>query len=110
METGLVYLLVEVDEGGKEKYKIGVTKNDPEKRLKKLKTGNPNVLYVINSYKSRNYRKIEQWLHKKYAGQKTLANNEFFHLEDYQALDFLKDCEEIDGVIELLKSTNPYYK
>ena len=37
MEYGYVYLIVEGDHNGDEKYKIGVTKNDPDKRLKKCK-------------------------------------------------------------------------
>ena len=34
MSEGYVYLIVEGDQNGEEKYKIGVTKNNQEQRLK----------------------------------------------------------------------------
>lgn len=110
MNTGLVYLIVEADQNGQEKYKIGITKKDPEERLKKLKTGNSNSLYVINTYRSENYRRIEKWLHRRYKHQKTLSNNEFFYLKDSQVLNFVKDCKEIDELIKILKENNPFFK
>ena len=44
---GNVYLIY--DETN-EKYKIGVTKNDVNKRLKKLQTGNSSVLRIKDIY------------------------------------------------------------
>jgi hypothetical protein len=108
MIDGYVYLIVESDENGNEKYKIGVTKNDPEKRLKKLSTGNSNQLDVIRVYKSKNYRRIERFLHKKYSSQKTLSNNEFFHLTVEQVLSFINTCKEAENIIDSLKD-NPFY-
>lgn len=32
-------------------YKVGVTKKEPEKRLKQLQTGNPKKLKIFNSFK-----------------------------------------------------------
>lgn len=110
MNQGYVYLIVEVDQEGKEKYKIGVTKNDPEKRLLKLKTGNSNEMFIIKTYKSENYRRIEKWLHRRYKNQRTLSQNEFFYLNDSQALGFLNDCESIDRTIKSLKADNPFFK
>ena len=110
MNKGYVYLIVEVDHDGREKYKIGVTKNDPEQRLLKLKTGNSNDLYIVRTYLSKNYRRIEKWLHRKYKSQKTISNNEFFYLSGDQAMGFLDDCEKIDITIESLKESNPFFK
>jgi len=109
MEEGYVYLIVEGDHNGEEKYKIGVTKNDPSKRLKKLKTGNPNQLDILKLYKSKHYKKVEKFLHRKFSGQKTLSNNEFFYLSDEQVFGFVKYCEEAEYIIESLKD-NPYFK
>ena len=108
--NGYVYLICEVDSYGGEKYKIGETKNDPEKRLKTLKTGNPNEIFVLLKYYSENYKKIERWLHKKYFAQKTISKNEFFYLSNEQVISFLEDCKEIDKTITFLKETNHFYK
>jgi hypothetical protein len=110
MDEGCVYLIVEGDQYGNEKYKIGITKNDPKQRLKKLKTGNSGELEILKTYKSKNYKKIEKWLHRKYKSKRTLSNNEFFHLSDSEVINFIKDCKKIDEVISLLKELNPFYK
>lgn len=110
MNLGYVYLIVESDHNGDEKYKIGITKNSPEERLKKLKTGNSNELFVIKSYKSENYKKIEKWLHRKYASQRTLSMNEFFNLTDSQVLSFIDDCKKIDEIVSFLRKENHFYK
>ena len=78
---GWVYLLVEIDDIGVERYKIGITKNDPIKRVKQLQTGNANLISVLRSYQSDNYRRVEQWLHKKYSSLKTEASNEWRALQ-----------------------------
>lgn len=109
MTEGYVYLIIEGDQHGEEKYKIGITKNDPSKRLKNLRTGNSNQLDILNVYKSCNYKKIERFLHRKFSNQRTLSNNEFFYLSDQQVLDFIKTCEEIEKIIKSLKN-NPFFK
>lgn len=106
---GYVYLMVEIDEGGNEKYKIGITKNNPEQRLKKLRTGNSNQLDLIRIYKSENYKRIERFLHRKYSSQKTIANNEFFSLNVDQVLNFIDSCREAEDIIESLRD-NPFYR
>lgn len=108
MEEGYVYLIVEGDHNGEEKYKIGVTKNNPSKRLKKLKTGNSNELDILKLYRSRNYKKVEKFLHRKFKNQKTLSDNEFFYLTDDQVFGFIKSCEEAESIIEALKD-NPFF-
>lgn len=109
MNKGYVYLIIEGDQNGEEKYKIGITKNDPQERLKKLKTGNSNQLDVLKVYKSCNYKKIEKFLHRKFSNQRTLSNNEFFYLSDHQVLNFIKTCEEVEKIIKSLKN-NPFFK
>ena len=107
---GFVYLIVQIDSDGMECHKIGISKNNPEIRLKNLKTGNSNQLRIINTYESDNYRKIERWLHRKYYNSKTLADNEFFNLTNEQVLSFIDDCKEIDNTISFLKENNVFYK
>jgi hypothetical protein len=110
MIEGYVYLIVEGDQYGEEKYKIGITKNDPQERLKKLKTGNSGDLSVLKTYRSRNYKKIERWLHRKYKLQRTLSNNEFFHLTDSEVIGFTEDCKKIDEIVSTLSELNPFFK
>lgn len=109
MIEGYVYLMVEGDQYGEEKYKIGVTKNDPSLRLKKLKTGNSGELSILKTYKSRNYKKIEKMIHRKYSSKRTLSQNEFFYLNDDDVLNFIDECKRMDGIINSLKE-NPFYK
>jgi hypothetical protein len=109
MSEGYVYLIVEGDHNGEEKYKIGITKNNPEQRLKKLKTGNSNELDILRLYRSKNYKKIERILHRKFSSQKTLSENEFFYLSDEQVFGFIRYCEEAEKMIESLRD-NPFFK
>ena len=45
---GYIYL---IEDRNNNTYKIGVTKSDPEKRLKKLQTGNSSKLEIKFLYK-----------------------------------------------------------
>src|ERR1039458_3826030 len=107
---GYVYLLLVVDNNSEEHYKIGITKNNPTKRQTQLQTGNSNKISVLNFYESINYKKVEQWLHNKYANSKTGANNEWFILTDEEVLSFKYTCKKADDIISLLKEENPFYK
>ena len=106
---GFVYLILEVNEGGDECYKVGISSKDPLKRKNNLKTGNPNQLSVLKQYQSENYKKIERFLHTKYSNKKTISNNEWFNLSDEDVINFYKSCKEIDDVISFMKSNNSYY-
>jgi hypothetical protein len=109
MSEGYVYLIVEGDHKGDEKYKIGITKNNPDQRLRKLRTGNPNELDILRLYRSKNYKKIERILHRKFSSQRTLSENEFFYLTDEQVFGFIGYCEEAEKMLESLKD-NPFFK
>jgi hypothetical protein len=106
---GYVYLFLEVDKSGNEAFKIGITKNDPEKRIKQLQTGNSSKLSLLKFYESNNYLKVEQWLHRKY-NSKTEADNEFRILTDEEVMSFLEDCKKADETISFMKANNPFYK
>ena len=106
---GYVYLFLEVNIHGDEAYKIGITKNDPNKRIKQLQTGNSSKLTLMKFYTSENYLKVERWLHRKYH-VKTQAKNEFRSLTDEQVFSFLEDCKKADETISFLLKENPFYK
>lgn len=106
---GYVYLILEGNIHGEELYKIGITKNDPQLRVKQLQTGNPNQVSLLHAYESKNYKKVEQWMHRKHAQSKTLAKNEWFNLTDEQVFSFIEDCKEADKTISFLLESNPFF-
>ena len=106
---GYIYLLLSVDCDGNELYKIGVTKRDIKKRLLELQTGNPNQISILKYYESKEHRRIEQWLHGKYSLKKTLAQNEWFKLDDTDVIDFIDECKKAEATFNLLKD-NPFFK
>jgi len=106
---GYVYLFLEVDITGNEAFKIGITKNDPNKRIKQLQTGNSRKLTLMNSYESELYLKVEQWLHKKYH-TKTEADNEWRSLTNEEVMSFQEDCKKADEIIQYMIANNPFYK
>lgn len=105
---GHVYLLLQTDIDGKESYKIGVSGN-PEKRRIALQTGNPNKIVLLKQYESKNYLKVEQWLHRKYQ-TKTEAKNEWRILTDEQIFSFIDDCKTADDNIQFLLENNSLFK
>jgi hypothetical protein len=106
---GYVYLLLQVDAEGSETYKIGITKNNPELRVKQLQTGNPNKISVLRVYESDNYLRVEQWMHRKHGASKTEAKNEWRNLTNDQIITFLDDCKNADETISVLKKTNHFF-
>lgn len=106
---GYVYLLLSVSPDNIESHKIGITKNDPKLRLKQLQTGNPNKISLIRQYESKNYLKVEQWLHRKHSGSKSEAKNEWRMLSDEHVFSFIDDCKEADETIKFLLENNSLY-
>ena len=96
---GYIYLILEIDSDGKERHKIGFTKNDPEKRIKSLQTGNSNKLSLLKSFKTKNYKLLEKWLHGKFFNQKTETDNEWFKLTNEQVMNFVGICDDFDKTI-----------
>lgn len=109
MFMGYVYLFMELDSEGNETFKIGITKNDPAKRIKQLQTGNPRTIRLVKFYQSQNYLKVERWLHRKYQ-LKTEAENEWRSLSNEEILSFHEDCKKADDVITMMLNDNPFYK
>jgi len=107
---GYVYLLLKVATDGTESYKIGISKNDPAKRVKQLQTGNDCVISLLKSYKSENYNKIEKMLHNKFKVYATEAGNEWFNLPPADVIGFLESCKQTDELVSYLKENNHFYK
>lgn len=98
---GIVYL---IEDSNNNTYKIGVTKGDPEKRLKKLQTGNSSKLEIKYLYESEYPYRLETMLHAHYKQFNEL--NEWFSLE--KPNEFLNKCAEFSNIINSLKD-NPFF-
>lgn len=103
-----VYLLLQINDMGNESHKIGVSKRDVEDRVKELQTGNPNTITILNQYKSKNYNKIEKWLHRKFKLKH--EKGEWFKLSDSEVFAFIDECKIADDNINFLLENNEFYK
>jgi hypothetical protein len=106
---GYVYLLLSISPDNVETHKIGITTREPSIRVKELQTGNSNEIRCLRKYKTKNYLKVEQWLHRKYSNQTTEAMNEWRMLTNEQVFSFIDDCKEADDIISFLIENNSLY-
>ena len=109
MKSGKVYLLLDWC-SSPEKYKIGITKNDINERVKALQTGASSELVLISSYESENYRRIETTLHRNYKTYSTGGGKEWFELPYDNVVSFVEQCRKIDDNIKFLKENNHFFK
>ena len=100
---GYVYLICD---NANELYKIGVTKSDIEKRLKKLQTGNATELFLVNYHESNYPYRIESMLHNHFKSQNVL--NEWFELSHDDIINFKNLCNKMEETIKCLKD-NPFF-
>lgn len=103
---GSVYLLGDSEKEGI--YKIGVTRGDINKRIKKLQTGNGGEIYLITHYETEHPFLMEKMLHTKFFSGKVL--NEWFSLTIEELAGFKKSCEEIQETINALKENYFFQK
>ena len=101
---GKVYLLC--DSGQDHLFKIGVTKNKIEDRIKKLQTGNGNEIFLVNYYETDYPFYIEHMLHQKHFPDKKL--NEWFELDFDSVRNFKEDCEFFEKLVDAMKD-NPFF-
>lgn len=101
---GLVYLIKMKNYNF---YKIGHTTRSIETRLDELRTGNPEPLELIKSYKTNNYIKLENWLHRQYKINK--KEGEWFEFDYEFENKFIHECERLNKLINLLLENNPFY-
>jgi hypothetical protein len=103
---GFVYLLLT----GDELYKIGISKDSPQGRLKSLQTGNPFQIQLLKQYISPHYKKIEKMLHRRFASLRTREKGEWFHLKEHHVFQFEEYCKKAEDAIAILLELNPFYK
>lgn len=90
-----------------EQFKIGVTRFDPNKRLKQLQVGCGTQLHIVHVYYCEFPFRLESILHHKFKLYKT--SGEWFALPSNEVLNFKNTCQQIDLNIQLLKD-NEYFK
>lgn len=103
---GSVYLLGDTKQEGI--YKIGVTRGDINKRIKKLQTGNSSEIYLVSHYETEYPFLMEKLLHNKFFSEKVL--NEWFALKDDDVINFKKTCEEMQTIITSLEDNYFFQK
>ena len=102
---GFVYLICDNES---DTYKIGMTTKSPEKRLKELKTGNSNEIFLIEQYESKYYKVIERTFHKRYSH--LCENREWFKLPNDVVFGFQEMCKKIEDTHIFLLENNDLYK
>jgi hypothetical protein len=108
MQKGYIYLINEYG-SEPERFKIGITKGDINKRVKQLQTGSSNELLLINSYQSPHYLKIEKLLHRKYNSYSTDGGTEWFQLPIDEVFNFISECNTAHDMYQsLIDSGNPF--
>ena len=100
---GYVYLICDP---GQDTYKIGVTRDLAQKRLKRLQTGNASELHIIHSVYATYPFRLETILHNKFKHKR--ATGEWYYLNQDDIKNFEQTCTEAINLIELMKD-NPFF-
>lgn len=96
-------------------YKIGFTKQSPEKRVKDLQTGNPYKMVLVDSYKSQIAPSIESVIHNYFKHKKNNPDEglsllgEWFLLEKKDIESFQSTCQKIEGNIKAISENTTFY-
>lgn len=82
-------------------YKIGIS-NKPEKRIKTFKTGNPNIVGIVDKYLCDSRlmaHRVETWYHKHQ--NKDHIKGEWFSMTEKEIEDFNKNCRYYENLIKI---------
>lgn len=96
-------------------YKIGFTKQSPEKRLKNLQTGNPYKIILADSYESKIAPSIESVIHSYFKHKKTNSEDEMKLMGEWFELDkkdieaFKITCKTIEGNLKAISDSTMFY-
>lgn len=96
-------------------YKIGFTKQSPEKRVKDLQTGNPYKMVLVDSYKSQIAPSIETVIHNYFKHKKNNPEEglsllgEWFILEKKDIETFQSTCQTIEGNLNAISNNTTFY-
>lgn len=100
---GYIYLIRNCENNT---YKVGVSKNEPQKRLKQLQTGCSYPLDLLHSFETNYPYRLEKMLHIQYSSQKEYG--EWFKLDNEQVSNFLNTCKKLQNTIDGLLQ-NPFF-
>lgn len=81
-------------------YKIGVTKQKVEKRIKQLQTGSDKKLESIKEFNSNYAFSVERNLHRIFSHKR--INREWFKLDENDVKNFLSLCEKFESAFDSL--------
>lgn len=101
---GYVYLIC--DSGHDNMFKIGVTKQPINKRLKQLQTGNGSEIFLSAYHETEYPFYIEKMLHQKFCSNRKIG--EWFDLKGDKSFEFKEECERLEKLIIALKD-NPFF-
>ena len=96
---GYVYLIQCVDTTY---YKIGITRQNVEDRVKALQTGSPHELKLVMMFLSKNAEEAEAWVHKALAQHR--RRGEWFDLKEQGFCDFV--LAMMPGLPEYVKTSS----
>ena len=100
LNRGFVYLLCDG-----EKFKIGMTKQEIQKRIQELQTGNPNEIWCHSYYETNYPLKIEKMMHNKH--RMSNIKNEWYDMTVEEVYNFKNECQECERILKILKD-NPF--
>lgn len=100
---GYVYLICDP---ANTTFKIGVTRDIKNQRIKKLQTGNSTELFICSIYETNYPFRLETMLHSKYKSKNEL--NEWFNLNAYEVSHFKDTCKDIESTINCMLD-NPFF-
>ena len=101
-----VYLLC--DSGQDNMFKIGVTKQPIEKRIKQLQTGNGSEIFLVDYHATEYPYYIERMLHQKFCSERKIG--EWFDLDNEDIKLFKEECQKLEKIIIELKDNNFFKK
>lgn len=100
MVKGYVYLI----RNSHFEYKIGMTKQNVNKRLKQLQTGNSEDLELVKYLMVENYKKVEKSLHNHFSNKR--LNREWFNLSKKDIENFEKCVLNYEKAIKVFNENS----
>ena len=99
--------LIESDNGYECVYKIGLSKK-VERRIKEIKTGNPEILTIVEKIKTEYPYKLEVALHNMFRIKR--KEGEWYNLLNDDVMKFKDICEKFEkNFVFLEKNENPFF-
>jgi hypothetical protein len=106
------YHIYLIRQGGTDYYKIGLSRNPVEQRLKSLQTGCPNELEIVDVFTTEYGFVLERSIQRAYEHKKVFGGgDEWFELSIDEVRQFRDKCTMTDyNMSVLIDSKNPYIK